>query len=36
MSWKNPEPAVLNFGTGMVVTFGTILVVGFLVFLIWG
>ena len=36
MSWEEPQPPILSFGTGLAVTAITIVVAGLLVFLIWG
>jgi hypothetical protein len=36
MSWEEPQPPILSFSTGMMVTAVTIVTAGLLVFLIWG
>jgi hypothetical protein len=36
MSWEEPQPPILSFGTGMIVATVTIVAAGLLVFLIWG
>lgn len=36
MSWEEPQPPILSFGTGMAVTALAIVLAGVLVFWIWG